>query len=182
MTLTSEKGFNNFTYEDFLRWNYIERWEIIDGIAYNKTFCGSREYQKISGIIFTEISNYLKGKPLEIYRAPFPVKLSENTVIQPDMAVCDENIIDDRVCNGSPELLIDIICNSSQDDDMNMKLNLYERSGIKECWLVYPLYKIIRVLSPCKNRSFRSELYRDKFKSVIFGDFELDLNEVFLHF
>lgn len=77
----------------------------------------------------------------------FDVRLSKNkstdekvtTVVQPDICViCDKSKIDDRGCNGSPDLIVEIVSPSSIKQDLNEKFNLYEENEVKEYWEVMP--------------------------------------------
>ncbi len=57
-----------------------------------------------------------KGKPCKVYDALFDVRLREAvdehdnvtcTVVQPDIVVtCDSSKLDDRGCNGAPEMVV----------------------------------------------------------------------------
>ena len=55
-----------------------ERAELIDGQIYDMA-PPTRNHQKITGNLFLEIANYIKGKggPCEIYTAPFAVFLNK---------------------------------------------------------------------------------------------------------
>jgi len=79
-----ERG-KGYTYEDYLTWNDGRRWEIIDGVAYEKiegptivsdmTPGPNRDHQLISGRLFGVIFNFLTGKKAQIYSAPFDIVL-----------------------------------------------------------------------------------------------------------
>ncbi len=43
-----------YTYIDYLSWPNDERWELIDGIAYNMTPAPSRIHQKVSAALLTK--------------------------------------------------------------------------------------------------------------------------------
>ena len=59
--------------------------------------------------------------------------------MQPDICViCDKSKIDDRGCNGSPDLIVEIVSPSSIKQDLNEKFNLYEENEVKEYWVVMP--------------------------------------------
>lgn len=49
-----------FTYPDYLTWPDDERWELINGKAYNMTPAPSRKHQEISGQLHTLFNNYMK--------------------------------------------------------------------------------------------------------------------------
>ena len=71
-----------FTYQDYLSWPSSERWEIIDGIAYNMTPAPSSNHQRIVRELTTSFTNFLKGKTREIFPAPFDVRLPYHDIFQ----------------------------------------------------------------------------------------------------
>lgn len=189
MALPAKK--TRYTFADCLTWNENERIEIIDG----KTFMmatPSRIHQKISGELFRQLANYLEGKKCEAYPAPFGVRLFEqegnrpedvDTVVEPDISViCDRNKLDKHGCKGAPDLIVEILSPSSLRHDRLVKLNLYQRAGVREYWIVDPENRSVMVFLPDSNGSLRlCEDYgrEDVAKvSVLDGCF-IELNKVF---
>jgi len=193
MGIPSKKSDEKYSYADYLKWPDEERWELIDGIPYNMSPVPSTEHQRISRDIEVQFANYLRGKSCEVFDAPFDVRLSrgnENdeeikTVVQPDIVIiCDKNKLDKRGCKGAPDLVAEIISHATAKKDMQEKFLLYERSGVKEYWLVFPLDKAIDVYILNENNKYeRSGLYQypdnDKVEVGIFPDLEIDLAWVF---
>jgi len=68
-----------FTWEDYQCWPVSERWELIEGIAYDMSTAPHWRHQRISGCIFNKIFNYLENKPCEVFESPTDVKFSEDT-------------------------------------------------------------------------------------------------------
>lgn len=181
----------HFTYADYLTWNDAERWELIDGVAYNMTPAPSRKHQKISGELFRQFANFLIEKPCEVYDAPFDVRLPEidevetdiTTVVQPDIVVvCDPQKLDDAGCLGAPDLIVEILSPSTSRRDHKEKFIRYERAGVKEYWLVEPDAKTVTVfkLGP-DNRYGRPDVYGDDEKMSVrtIPGLEIDLPLVF---
>jgi len=180
-----------YTYADYLTWPEDERWEIIDGIAYMQA-APSPIHQEISGGIFAQLHNYLSGKPCRVYHAPFCVKLTNgdekknddiNKVVEPDITiVCDKSKIDEKGCNGAPDMIVEIMSPSSIKQDRFIKFNKYEKAGVKEYWIVEPEGKIVSVFVLQENQRYgRPEIYteEDKIKVSIFPDLTIDLGVVF---
>ena len=136
-----------YTFADCLGWDEKERAEIIGGEVLMMA-PPSRIHQKISGEIFRQLANFLEGKRCEVYSAPFGVRLFEkdgdrpedvDTVVEPDITVvCDTSRLDQHGCKGAPELVMEILSPSSRRHDMLVKLNLYQRAGVREYWIVNP--------------------------------------------
>ena len=191
MALVAKGADVRYTYKDYLQWDDDERWELIKGVAYNMSPAPSRQHQEISQNLSRKIGNYLDGKTCKIYVAPFdvrlPVKDEEDlmtgNVVQPDIVVvCDHSKLDDRGCLGAPDLIIEILSQSTAKRDMVAKFDLYEQAGVKEYWLVHPTDQTVMVFKlGDEGRYGRYEMY-DQSEQVtvgIFSDLILDLNDIF---
>lgn len=59
--------------------------------------------------------------------------------MQPDICVvCDEGKLDDAGCLGAPDLIVEILSESTAKKGYNEKFNLYEENGVKEYWIANP--------------------------------------------
>ncbi len=144
-----------YTYRDLRSWPDDERWELIDGTAWNMSPAPSREHQRVSGNIYTAIRAHLHGGLCEVYAAPFDVFLpaSEDqelddvdTVIQPDLSViCDSAKLIDEGCRGAPDLVVEILSPWTSKKDLADKHALYERSGVREYWVIDPAGRYVHV-------------------------------------
>ena len=180
-----------FTYGDFCTWPEDERWELIEGVAYDMTPAPSRHHSTISVNLVTDLNNFFRGKPCEVHDAPFDVRLPRNrepddkveTVVQPDiLVVCDEKKLDDKGCRGAPDLVIEILSPSTASKDNIQKRRLYEKHGVKEFWLISPTARIVTVYRlESAGRFGRSDVYADTdiIKIELFPGLEIDLARVF---
>jgi len=90
-----------FTYRDYCQWPDEERWEIIDGIAYDMSPAPSVRHQTILINLSTILKLALKGKPCVPGAAPTDIVLSETDVFQPDLfIVCDRSKITEKKHSG----------------------------------------------------------------------------------
>ena len=134
----------DFTYNDYLHWPDDLRAEIIYGVAYMMS-PPLTSHQRVNGRLFNTLSSFLKGKTCEAFIAPFGVRLfpnedkTDNTVVEPDIVVvCDPSKIDERGCNGAPDLIIEILSPSSRRKDRSLKRELYQKAKVREYWIVSP--------------------------------------------
>jgi len=188
LALNRQQG---FTYEDYLAWPDEERWQIIDGIAYDMSPAPTLDHQFILSELHLQIGTYLRDKMCRIFTSPVDVIFPEENediknaknVVQPDIIiVCDHNKIKNhKHCAGAPDLVIEILSPSTGKLDLKDKLKLYEREGVKEYWIVYPNDKIISVYKLEDNRYKFPDTYtaEDKIKVGLFPDLEIDLSPVF---
>lgn len=193
-----KKTDHKFTYADYYRWPDDERWELIDGVAYNMSPAPGTRHQEISFLLSTEIGIFLKRKSCKAFSAPFDVFLSDTedqeisdftTIVQPDISViCNSDKIGSRGCIGAPDLIIEILSPSTSSKDQNIKYHLYEKSGVLEYWIVDPGNEFIRIFHLGKEgvydygTLFSMYDLRDKdttVSSVVLPGFKIDLAELF---
>lgn len=143
------------TYGEYLFWSDEERHELIDGIAYIKEPpAPSRTHQELVGELYHQIRLALEGTPSRAYIAPFDVRLPKagedddhvDTVVQPDvLIVCDLDKLDDRGMRGAPDWVAEVLSPTTATHDQNLKLSVYERAGVAECWLVHPIARRVTI-------------------------------------
>lgn len=143
-----------YTYADYLLWEGPERYELIDGDAVMLS-APSTVHQLISGELYRQLANYLEGKKCRVIAAPFDVRLFEEkddrpedvqTVVQPDISViCDRDKLDEHGCKGAPDLTLEILSPTNAYHDLLVKLDLYQRAGVREYWVVSPEDKTVNV-------------------------------------
>lgn len=200
MGLPAFKEEQKYNYGDYLSWPDNERWEIIEGTPYNMSPAPAPVHQTVLMGLANIIYTFLKGKPCNIYPAPFDVRLpgkkndnekneidekEENieTVVQPDLlVVCDKTKIDTRGCKGAPDLIIEIISPSTARRDMRDKLKLYEKHGVKEYWLVYPYEQVAELfVLGTEGKYLFPERYgiEDTIESPLFPGLAVPLGDVF---
>lgn len=161
-----------YTYEDYLNWEADDRIELIDGEPIMMS-PPTRLHQEVSGSIFAQLHNFLEGKRCKVFHAPFGVRLFEeaedypedvDTVVEPDISVvCDLNKLDQMGCRGAPDMVIEILSPSTQRHDRLVKLNLYQRAGVREYWIVDPQGQSVEVYLPDSGGSLRvHEVYGRK--------------------
>jgi Uma2 family endonuclease len=123
--------------------------------------------------------------------APFDVRLSRSsedkdatTVVQPDLCViCDASKLDARGCNGSPDLIIEIISPGNSRVEMKDKFELYQESGVLEYWIAHPTEKTIQVFRLNEHGRYIGlppAVEGDLLSSPIIPNLELDITEVFM--
>lgn len=193
MSPLARKIDKKFTYKDYCSWPDDERWELIDGIAYNMSPAPSRQHQELSRELFARLYDVLKDKECETYYAPFDVRLPDTdtaeedqtfTVVQPDIVVvCDLSKLDDRGCKGAPDLIIEILSPSTAAKDLKIKRDLYERHGVKEYWLVHPTDKTVMIYNSIvdDNQYGKADVYagEDIIVSQVIEGLKINLIDVF---
>jgi Uma2 family endonuclease len=177
-----------WTYKDYKEWELKpgERYEIIDGVAYEMA-APNTAHQLIVSILNAEFYNLLKGKKCKVIPSPFDVRLfyeedeSDNVVVQPDLVVvCDPEKLGPEGCRGAPDLVIEILSPSNTAIEMRRKLNVYREAAVPEIWIVDPEEKNVDVYFLENNRYVLYSLKMgDVLTSAKFPALEIPLDVIF---
>lgn len=177
-----------YTYSDYLLWQFSERVELIKGFIKKMSPAPSRNHQTIVKNVAITFANILNKTPCNFYFAPFDVRLpilskrSETTVVQPDLCIiCDENKLDDKGCNGAPDLIVEILSPNNSKHDVDIKFRLYEESGVQEYWIVEPGERFVLVYSLQNDKYIGSKPYSEgeTIFSPLFPDMKIEVESVF---
>lgn len=192
MPLSLKNGSQHWSYADYLTWPDDERWEIIDGVAYAMSPSPGIMHQRISRILSRIIDTHLLGNQCELFTAPLDVRLSElssvsdnyvETVVQPDIfIVCDKSKLDGRGCNGAPDMVIEILSQSTAAHDLKAKFEIYQRYGVKEYWIIHPAEQTLLVYRLSDDGLYGSaDRYatNDLVPVPLLGNLVIDLGDVF---
>lgn len=100
-------------------------------------------HQEISRNLLIDIGLFVRTKKLgKIYTAPIDLYLEEgHTIVQPDILFFKKKnpmIINNKGLHGVPNLIIEIPSPGNKKYDLVKKKSLYEKSGVKEYWVVDP--------------------------------------------
>lgn len=144
----------NYTYADILVSPEGERWELIDGIAYDMMPTPPPRHQLVLGGFLFQFYNFLKGARCEAMLGPFDVRLptpsedgiTASTVVQPDFTVlCEPEKFDEHGYVGTPTLVVEIIAPHTAKKDLCDKRIKYAQVGVPEYWVVFPFDKVLLV-------------------------------------
>ncbi len=181
----------HFRYRDYSAWPSDERWELIDGRAMAMA-APSAAHQRLLLALARRFCDYFDHKPCEVFIAPFDVLLPEGdeaddevaTVVQPDLMVfCEASAIKERYARGSPSLAVEILSPSSSKWDLNDKFRRYERSGVREYWVLDPIAKWLCVYALGESGAYgKGRLYEpgdgeSVARSELYPGLEIDAGE-----
>ena len=129
-----------YTVADYLTWPDDERWELIEGVAYDMSPAPTIKHQNVAGEFYVQLSQKLRGKSCQPFIAPVDVVLSERDVVQPDViVVCDPGKITEKNIQGAPDLVVEVLSPYTATKDLREKKALYERAGVNEYLIIDPL-------------------------------------------
>ncbi len=194
-----------YSYADYLTWQFDDFVELIKGKIFPMS-APSRLHQKAVSKLDRRIGNYIEKNHLEceIYVSPFDVRLLRNpnesledrlgktdkeiyTVVQPDICViCDLEKLDDKGCNGAPNLIIEVVSEknaANAQKDTIEKYEIYAANGVYEYWLARPLEKTVQkfLLNLATNTYQAEGFYRinDSVPCSVLANFEIEVKDLF---
>lgn len=138
-----------YTMEDYRLIPEDRRVELIDGVIYDMD-APTNIHQQIAGEIHAILRDYVrrnKGQCI-VSVAPTDVQLDcdEKTMVQPDvMVTCDREKVLPSHMYGAPDLVVEILSESTRKRDGGLKLGKYSQAGVREYWMVDPVKKKIVV-------------------------------------
>ncbi|MCW3089177.1 MAG: Uma2 family endonuclease [Ferruginibacter sp.] len=117
-------------------------------------------HQKLSIELSALIFNHVKSTDAgECVAAPMDVYLDDANAYQPDILFIDRanlGIIKDGKIKGAPNMIIEILSAGSERHDKIIKRAVYERNGVKECFIVEPSTKEV-IAYYLKNKKFEKQ-------------------------
>lgn len=139
-----------WTYDDYLRLpDDGRRYEIIEGVLYVSN-APSHLHQHTVGKIFLALALYVEAmKSGEVIVAPIEVHLPGIAKpVLPDLifiAAANQPEPGFQYFAGAPDLVVEVLSPSTYRIDQSVKLDAYERAGVKEYWLANPKTRTITV-------------------------------------
>jgi Uma2 family endonuclease len=163
-----------------------QRYEIIGGellMSPGATFY----HQIIVGNLFRELDNYVHKRKLgNIVLAPFDVVLSMTDVVQPDILYIAKDrshiISQGKNIIAAPDLVVEVLSESTKTVDRTRKKSLYEKHGVLEYWIVDPSEESVSQLV-LDGESFRPADIMGKSQTLISSVIEglsIPIEKVFL--
>ncbi len=174
------------TYDDYLELpDDGNRYQIIGGELFMTPAPLSR-HQKAARNIFRLLDNFALENDLgEVFFAPFDVVLSMTDVVEPDILFIAKErleIIAEKNIVAAPDLIVEVLSDSTEQIDRNQKKNLYANHGVKEYWIADPEKETIEQFI-LKNDHFKLNAKADRkstqFKSRLLKELTIDMNDVF---
>lgn len=137
------------TYEDYQLFpDDGRRHELIGGEHY-VTPAPNKKHQRAASNLHLDLGGFVRKHRLgRVYFAPRDVVLSNEDVVQPDLLFISNEraaIDQDADVSGAPDLVIEILSDSTRRTDETTKRKLYERAGAREYWVVDPVLEMVKV-------------------------------------
>jgi Uma2 family endonuclease len=87
----------------------------------------------------------VRPEGFRVFIAPFTVRLSDSTELQPDVLVTMEEDITAKNLPKAPLLAVEVLSPSTAINDFNTKKALYEQLGTPSYWVIDPIDPVLTV-------------------------------------
>jgi Uma2 family endonuclease len=173
-----------YTYADFMRLPEETPVELIGGrLVYEPP--PTPYHQLISCALQVELVIHVRKHNIGIVlAAPIGVYFSNLDTFQPDLlfiAAQHREIIGAKVIESAPDMIIEILSPSNTRRDLNRKMEVYERSGVREYWIVDPRKKSVDCFTNVEGK-FKLDAHVDidgVIRSSIIEGFEVAARTIF---
>ncbi len=176
-----------FTYEDYVLFpDDGKRHELIDGDHF-VTPSPTTKHQKVSGNLLVLIHTFVRRtRAGQVLAAPMDVVLSDLDVVEPDLLYVSStraSIITDKNIQGPPDLVVEILSETTRKTDEIIKRKLYERYAVPEYWIVDPELETVKIYRLTEGRYTRvAELTHethDTLTTPLLPDLAIPLTDIF---
>ena len=137
-----------FTYEDLLQTpDDGKRYEIVDGEMLVSPSPFPR-HQRAQMRLIQFLTKADEGGYGQLWAAPLDIVFDEHNVTEPDLLFIRRDrlfIVGDKNVQGPPDLLVEILSESTAHRDLGVKLRAYEKFGVPYYWVVDPVAQIVRL-------------------------------------
>ena len=184
-----------YNYADYLTWKFEQAVEIIKGHIMPMA-APSPKHQSISWQLTLMVGNTFMNQKCRAFAAPFDVRLFDKSksvkanqdvysVVQPDICIiCDVDKLDDKGCQGAPDLVIEILSAGNSKKEMKIKKQLYEENLIREYWIIDPEHETVHQFVLGDNQLYNPPIIyvsEDVVYADIFKELQVPLEKVFIY-
>ena len=145
---------DRYTYEDYQQLPEGAPYELLRGrLAMSPA--PTPRHQLVQANLFFELSRGVRDQDEgHALSAPLDVRLSDTTVLQPDLLFIETDrtdLIGDQAIEGAPDLVVEILSPASAHRDLTEKKRLYETHGVREYWVVDPDSETVEIFENSEN-------------------------------
>lgn len=138
VTVDFPGGSDPFTVEDLARLpDDGRRYELLDGVLLVSPPGGLRHQKILTGLVVA--LDKCCPDHLHVLGAPFAVRPSHDTELQPDALVARDDDLTEELLPVAPLLAVEVLSANTALVDLNLKKAAYQRMGVRSYWIVDPV-------------------------------------------
>lgn len=171
------------TYDDLLAMPEDgRRYELIQGELFMSPSSKLRHQDALLGLYDVMRAYVRETRAGKLMIAPFDVKFSETSVVQPDLFVVRAEraiALTEDFMDGSPDLIVEVLSPSNRGHDLIKKAALYLDHGVPEYWVADPESRQI-VVNVLEQGRYVAQPVRDEaVRSTVLPGLAVKLTDVF---
>jgi Uma2 family endonuclease len=145
--VTTVPSIRRMTADDFAVWDGPDdgsRYELLDGVVVVSP-SPLVPHQDLLGDLHV-LLRAAAAPGTKVFVAPLDVRLSDVTVVQPDVVVVRTEDATGPRLTGIPLLAVELLSDSTRGTDLLLKRERYERAGVPSYWIAEPVSREFVVL------------------------------------
>ena len=118
----------------------------------------------------------------EVFFAPFDVKFSPYSVVEPDLFYISREkrfTLGDNFVDGAPDMVVEVLSPSNRMQDLVKKAALYAQYGVAEYWVVDPESQTVAVHQWKDGQYVALKPKKGIARSIVLKGFEVSIQEIF---
>ncbi len=172
------------TYDDYAKLPEGAPYQLIEGELVMSP-APEEAHQRVEMRFVLDLGNFVTQRELgQVYTSPMDVYFGERETYQPDIVFVSRErleIITRTRIEGAPDLVVEILSPATGYYDLAHKKDVYEKSGVKEYWILDPKATSIEVLWNEKGRFVTLTKHRARgvAESKLLSGFKVDVATLF---
>lgn len=160
-----------YTTEDYKKLEEGDPHQLINGDLIMREASPTYGHQGILRDVFNQIVNHLRDNPVgETLCAPIDIYLDGHNVLQPDIVFVANKgraIAKKDGFHGAPDMVIEILSDSTSYYDTTVKKGIYEEHGVREYWIIDPADNTVIGFKNMEGNFHEFFTGKDKFSSEV---------------
>lgn len=140
-------------------------------------------HQRVITNVLYALEHVVRPKRLGfVFIAPVAVRLSPEDVVEPDIVYIGRerhDILSQRVVDGAPDLVMEVLSPATRRRDLNEKRRLYERFGGMEYWTIDASRREVTIYALREGRYTTVPVTDSVARSDVVPDFAISLDDLF---
>lgn len=175
----AEKYRPHYTYNDYCLWE--GKWELIEGLPYAMSPAPNWKHQRIANKLGAKFEQALSDCKKCMVLQPIDWKISEDTVVQPDLSIVCKAFNNLNYLDFPPALVAEILSTSTAVKDRREKYELYALQNVKYYLIIDPNFNKVEIFENSSQQYIPSAVNPDTFRFLIGEncDVQIDFTDLF---
>ena len=137
-----------YVYQDLLTMpDDGQRYELLEGDFLVSPSANPR-HQRVVGNVFALLRELQTAGTGDVFTAPLDVVFDRHNVFEPDVVFIQADrtsIVTETNVSGPPDLVVEVLSDSTRNIDLGRKLRAYSRFGVGQYWVIDPDANTVQV-------------------------------------